>query len=292
MIFPNIKQQLNSTFKNSQLPTLVYINKQEFNRNKIERPLHKHDSICEIVLVYKGSGTYLINNERYYIKEGDVIFYNQGDLHEISSSTDTEIGDYCLGITNLQKIGLNFNQLIKPDEAIVRPSQNLFSTLKNLCEEMYTLSNLNEHGNLASQLLCSSFIIITSQLSSFITKQNTSTKEMIFMSRIYNYFNTNFTEKFTLDDVAQHLGCSSSYISHLFKHNTGLTPIQYIIRRRLGLAQTLLISTDLSVTHIATKVGYENPNYFITSFTKIIGMTPLRYRHFYLKEMRGTRNQF
>ena len=105
MIFPNIKQQLDSTFKNGQLPTLVYINKQESNRNKIERPLHKHDSICEIILIYKGNGTYLINNERYYIKEGDVIFYNQGDLHEVSSSIDTEIGDYCLGITNLQKIG-------------------------------------------------------------------------------------------------------------------------------------------------------------------------------------------
>lgn len=292
MFFPNVNQQLKNTFKNSQLPTLVYINKQISDRNKVDRPLHKHNSICEIVLIYKGSGTYLLNNKRYSIKEGDVCFYNQGDLHEISSNATTEIGDYCLGITNLQKIGLKTNQLISSNDPVVRHSGNLFPTLKNLCEDMYSLNNLNEYGNLSAQLLCASFIIITSQLSSFTDTKDISSKDILFISRIFDYLNTNFTKKFTLNDIAKYLGCSSSYISHLFKKTTGLTPIQYTIRRRIGFAQTLLISTDLSVTHIATEVGYENANYFINSFTKIIGMTPIRYRHFYLEETRGHRNQY
>lgn len=67
--------------------------------------------------------------------------------------------------------------------------------------------------------------------------------------------------------------------------------MQYVIKRRIGLAQTLLISTDLSATQIATMVGYDNANYFINSFTKIIGITPIRYRNFYLKELRGNRHQ-
>ena len=290
MLLDDIHQQLPKIFINGKLPNMIYINKQESGRNKIERPLHKHDSVCEIVLVYKGTGTYLLNNERYPIKEGDIIFYNQGDLHEISSSLDTEIGDYCIGIANLRLKDMRYNQLIPDDEYPIRYCGNLFSSLKNMCEQMYTLSNLNENMNLATQLLCASFII-TSLQTALIEEQTHKTKDELFMTRILTYLNTNYKENILIEDIAKELGCSTSYVSHLFKKSTGITPIQYIIRRRIGLAQTLLISTDYSITYIATMVGYENTNYFIRLFTKTIGISPAKYRKFYLKELRGARNQ-
>ncbi|MDM8143565.1 AraC family transcriptional regulator [Megamonas hypermegale] len=291
MLKTTTNQQLNLVFKNGILPTMVYINRQECGRNKIERPLHKHDTVCEIVLVYKGSGTYMINNKKYTLREGDIAFYNQGDLHEVSSASDTEIGDYCIGLTNLNLKNLPYNHLIAANEAYVRQSGNMFATLKELCEQMYTLGKLNEHSNLTSQLLCTSFIIIATSLSSFTDYENNIEKDKQFMNRILNYLDEHFTEDISINKVADHLGCSNSYISHLFKKSLGITPMQYVIKRRIGLAQTLLISTDLSATQIATMVGYDNANYFINSFTKIIGITPIRYRNFYLKELRGNRHQ-
>ena len=87
------------------------------------------------------------------------------------------------------------------------------------------------------------------------------------------------------------LGCSVPYLAHTFKDATGYSPIQYAIRRRIGLAQTLLISTDHSATRIATMVGYDNTNYFNSLFTRIVGTTPIQYRKKYLEALRGERNQ-
>lgn len=109
--------------------------------------------------------------------------------------------------------------------------------------------------------------------------------------RIRNYLNEYFMEDITLDTIGEALGCSATYISHIFKKATGRTPIQYVIHRRIGHAQTLLISTDDSVTQIATIVGYDNTNYFSTIFSKVVGMSPVRYRELYNEEMRGMKDQ-
>lgn len=50
--------------------------------------------------------------------------------------------------------------------------------------------------------------------------------------------------------------------------------MQYLLRRRIGEAQTLLITTELSVTRIAEMVGYDSSSYFNLQFTKNVGMPP------------------
>lgn len=60
-----------------------------------------------------------------------------------------------------------------------------------------------------------------------------------------------------------------------------------MIRRRIGLAQTLLSTTDYTATYIATMVGYDNTNYFNTIFTKVVGVSPIRCKKQYLDAMRG-----
>ena len=62
--------------------------------------------------------------------------------------------------------------------------------------------------------------------------------------------------------------------------------MQYLLRRRIGEAQTLLISTDLPVTTIAGMVGYDTQSYFNLQFSKNVGMPPKKYRQNYLVETR------
>ena len=114
MLCPDTLHRLESIFEHGKLPTLVYINKQNHTRKAIHRPLHRHDSICELLLVYRGTGTYYVNGKSYPLSEGSVIYYNQGDLHEVISETENEIGDYCIGISNLRRCGLPPGCLISP----------------------------------------------------------------------------------------------------------------------------------------------------------------------------------
>ncbi|WP_039807161.1 AraC family transcriptional regulator, partial [Pelosinus sp. HCF1] len=77
---------------------------------------------------------------------------------------------------------------------------------------------------------------------------------------------------------------NSYYLAHVFKDTIGYSPMRYIMRRRIGESQTLLITTRYSVTQIANIVGYDNPNHFNILFTKYVGMPPSKYRNSYTKE--------
>lgn len=103
---------LNEVFEPGYFPTLVYSAKQEYGKQRHDRPMHKHDSLCELLLCYRGFGTYQVESHSYTIQRGSVIFGNVGELHEVVSDYETEIGTYCFGIQNVYFRGLPLNTLI------------------------------------------------------------------------------------------------------------------------------------------------------------------------------------
>ena len=68
-------------------------------------------------------------------------------------------------------------------------------------------------------------------------------------------------------------------MAHLFKSQTGVSPIKYLITRRMEEAQHLLRETDLPIRAIAEKVGYDDPAYFSQIFKRTVGSSPLSYRN-------------
>ena len=104
----------------------------------------------------------------------------------------------------------------------------------------------------------------------------------IIAGQVKHYIDTHFDEQFTLQDISDAIRVSPYHLAHMFKETTGYSPMQYTVRRRLGEAQSLLITTSLSVTEIAVSVGFGNPCHFNTMFSKYIGMSPSRYRSSYV----------
>ena len=114
---------------------------------------------------------------------------------------------------------------------------------------------------------------------------------LVLANRIRQYIGTHFTEQLTLEDIGEALSMSPYHLAHIFKEITGMSPIHYMIRCRVGEAQNLLISTDYSATQIAAIVGYTNVNHFNAIFAKLVGLPPIRYRRKYLENMQGSRLQ-
>ncbi len=291
MLWPETNRKLAAAFEQGRLPTMVYVFKQDYEKQQLKRPLHRHESICELLLVYEGEGIYTLEGKEIPCRKGSVILYNQGDLHEISANTDSGIGTYSIGIANLKKPGLDENCLYQKGSSCIKNCGEMFDTMEAMMKQMRDMEDAGEAGYVIAQLLCAAFIVMVDQLEDLQQEVSIGSDEANILYRIQNYFNQHFTETITLADAAKELGCSETYISHLFKRVTGKTPIQYVIRRRIGLAQTLLISTELSVTQIAMRIGYDNPNYFSTLFSKQVGMSPIAYRRAYHEESRGLRSQ-
>lgn len=279
-----------TVFADGQLPVLTNANRQDYGKKRQERPMHGHDSMCELLLCYRGFGVYHVNQLSYVIQEGDLIYYNCGELHEVISSTDVEIGTYCFGFSNLHFHDLPVNHCIPHDSPHVRASQSMFPFLCHLAEQILTYRMGSPSDQLTAQTLGISLLMMASQMPVTQMAEPVSNPASRLTEQIKSYIDAHYTEPIRLEEIAAALNCSVPYLAHTFKNATGYSPIQYAIRRRIGLAQNLLISTDYSATHIATLVGYDNTNYFNSLFRKTVGTTPIQYRKNYLEALRGERN--
>jgi AraC-like DNA-binding protein len=124
--------------------------------------------------------------------------------------------------------------------------------------------------------------IISSNMEQDQSKKPTDLR--ILGHQIKEYIDENYYEDLSLATIADAMNLSTYYLSHVFKKYIGYSPMQYTLRRRIGEAQTLLITTDDSITDVASQVGYGNPNYFNVIFTKNIGMSPSQYRKSYTRK--------
>ena len=93
------------------------------------------------------------------------------------------------------------------------------------------------------------------------------------------------TEKFSLTSLAEALHVDRSYLARTFKAVTGLTLLQYHNLVRCGAAKELLTRPELSISYIASSVGYVSPSHFTQIFRKIVGKTPSQYRDDYLRSL-------
>lgn len=78
-------------------------------------------------------------------------------------------------------------------------------------------------------------------------------------------------------DVANHMYLNAIYLNRVFKKEKGTNISQWIIKERMELASTLLLTTDQPAVNIAYQVGYNNYPYFSTVFKKYFGTTPSQY---------------
>lgn len=284
-------EEIISCFEGGRLPQLLYATRQEEKTTNMTRPMHLHHNIAEILLVYGGGGQYIVGNKTYEISAGDLLLYNAEDLHEVSTPAGTAISTYSFGLTGLHIKGLPENHLALPDDPFVRPTGSQFANFHNLCAMIYR--ELAENKPLSTELcrlLVSALLVHMLQLP-IHTEHVANRDEYTLANRIKDYIDAHYTEYITLSIIAKALRISPYYAAHTFKEIMGYSPIQYVIRRRIGEAQSLLINSELSATQIATMVGYDNTNYFSTIFTKTVGQSPIRYRKQFLENMQGERIQ-
>jgi AraC-like DNA-binding protein len=82
----------------------------------------------------------------------------------------------------------------------------------------------------------------------------------------------------TLDELVKASGYSKFHFCRRFKQETGQSPWQYVTNRKMERARELLLGSQASIKEIATRLGFNNPDYFARIFSKHSGVTPRHYR--------------
>ncbi|MDD4546071.1 MAG: AraC family transcriptional regulator [Oscillospiraceae bacterium] len=96
--------------------------------------------------------------------------------------------------------------------------------------------------------------------------------------KVMEYVKANYNKKITLDDIARHVYLSRSYLSSIFKEETGESLFNYINKVRVEKSKLYLLDSAVSLVDIASICGFEDQSYFTKVFKKTTGISPKKYR--------------
>lgn len=95
------------------------------------------------------------------------------------------------------------------------------------------------------------------------------------------YIYSHIKERITIEDLADVLGVSASYLSRLFKKEVGISVSAYIRKQKIDMAKNLLRFSDYSMIDIANRLSFSSQSHFIQQFREVEGITPKKYRDEY-----------
>ena len=249
-------------------------------------PVHWHDEF-EIIYVRSGFLTVSISGESYIGKTGEAFVVSPGNLHLMGSQTGTV--DYYTFLFPLKYISFRTDDML--DEKLLEPLNSghlmicprVKDTAKELCEQLikiYEAKNDESESKITTQVRTKIILlqfILEMWKKGFVIENDTSGRNTVEKEMV-SYIQQNFTGKISLREFGEQFHLSEKYISRYFKEHFHITLSQYITHLRLEHAKQLLQDTDIPVTEIAMQSGYQNVSYFIRSFKKTYGVSPLKYR--------------
>ena len=264
-------------------PQLVYVSKLEGKTNLPPRRLHSHQDVAEIVLILDKPGICQIDGQIYPVQKGDLLMYNPGVLHDEAYSGQ-QLPLLCCGISGIKRSGLSDNHLL-PDTA--RPVLAAGENFPRLQMQMQMMFDESQKRSKYSSRICQDLFhalwyTLVEQIDAVCGESGRPIGQHEWLSeRVKEFVDSHLTESYTLEQMANEFQVSVSYLSHSFKRATGHSVMQYMTQRRIGEAQTLLVTTTQPIKQIAQRMGYTDLSYFTRVFTHNVGMSPRKYRKVY-----------
>lgn len=149
------------------------------------------------------------------------------------------------------------------------PSDIAFSLSTLYIQTIEELNNMYSVNRLIEDALCTFADRV---------KEYSSQKYSKMISICLNHINQKIYDEISLNELANNLDISPTYLSKLFKKEVGIPLSEYIQRERVAEAKKLLTLTTYSLTAICAWLNFNDQSYFIRVFKKITGMTPKQYR--------------
>lgn len=272
---------------------------QTVSANAVGTPGHIHDTI-EIVLITAGSFRIFIDDAEYSAKQGDLILFRSNTIHGVYAESQPYNEYYVLKIKpssffelasekNVMQYLLRFVIADKTAKthwtADILKNSEIEAAFSELMREYHAEGVCRDIS-----LKLAAYRVILAMLRDMMQKEDKNKLQSAaqnIASQVYRsiqYINHHYNEDLDAGLCAELVSMSYSYFSRSFRKITGRTFKQYLNEVRIRHAEQLLMTTDYSVTRIASECGYNNVSYFISVYKSLRGSTPFSNRKLHLSE--------
>ena len=238
-------------------------------------PLHYHDHF-EFELGTSGKGRQIFNGEEFELKKNDIFLLRPIDYHQIISEgisfSHIKVKPSILPGWIIQKLHSFKNPIVF--HLTDKQYDKFYFLFKMINDE---IENKDHDKSLDIRIALVEMIFT---LFIRLDKNNTSLYDDSVSAKVIYFLqkNNRFTQKVSLDEIAEYVGYSKFYTSTIFHKQYGITIQDFIINQRIEYAKKLIIETDLSITEIVIESGFESTSNFYSKFIKCVGCSPLKFR--------------
>lgn len=115
------------------------------------------------------------------------------------------------------------------------------------------------------------------KVMNYVFQQN-SIKKYSILNDVFSYIENNIEEEIGLNEIINNCSVSQGYLSRIFKRQFNISVMEYLHMRKINMAKSYFCFTDLSITDVAFKLGYNESSYFSKVFKKYENTTVYKYK--------------
>ena len=250
---------------------------------------HVHP-FTELFYCVKGRGQFIIEDEKILMEDDDILIVNSNIRHTEIPIEGEDFAYIVIGINGISVLTENSFALGKINdsttysdylgsfvlkESFKNESKDIREILNRIVSEMEEQKTYYKQvSNIYLQLLV---LLILRKLKnkSVISNEPDRNRQLEYVKK---YMDQHYSRDITLDQLANMTYINKFYLVHEFKKQYGLTPIDYLLNKRIEVSKELLATADYSMEEIALSVGFNSQSYFNQVFKKKTKMTPTQYR--------------
>ncbi|MFV8324783.1 AraC family transcriptional regulator [Flavobacterium sp. ZS1P14] len=231
----------------------------------------------EHILIYceNGKGFITFENEKFSLSKNQAFIIPAHKSHSYEAEASNPWSIYWIHFK-----GTNTSLYSSISGKIINLNDTRLSDRLDLFEEIYQNLEMGFYpDNLEYSSIClQHFLASIKYIDQFLKIKTVDTESLDVIPMSIIYMKNNLTNKITLQQIAQHVGYSSSYFGSLFLEKTSFTPIDYYNQLKIQKSCTLLQFSTLKIKEIAYHLGYYDPFHFSKSFSSVMEISPREYR--------------
>lgn len=245
------------------LGAITYVNEKGIIDDYRNRPRNMY-SFCRMLT---GVGRFVQENSELTARPGDIIFNPIGSKFYIEWLGEPD--------STIQTLHLIFPPMGNPFK-LTYPQQIVKETPK-LADDFDFIVNNFDNESLSLQVLSKYYNTVDALFRMLVPDELPDASPVIRKAR--DFIEENCCRRLTINEIATECGLSRSYFQHLFKSETGMTPIEFKNRAAISIAERLLSENlGMSIEEVSEQTGFESTAYFRRVFKHNTGKTPTAYK--------------